>query len=42
MHAHSLEFIHPVSKEKIKVEAEYPRDFAAMVQILNKYNKIYQ
>jgi 23S rRNA pseudouridine955/2504/2580 synthase len=42
MHAFSLEFIHPVSKEPIKVEAEYPRDFAAMVQILNKYNKIYQ
>lgn len=42
MHAHSLEFIHPESKETLKVEAEYPRDFAAMVQILNKYNKIYQ
>lgn len=42
MHAHSLEFIHPKTKKSIKIEAEYPRDFAAMIQILNKYNKIYQ
>ncbi len=37
MHAHSLQFIHPISGEKMKFEAEYPKDFKALIEVLNKY-----
>lgn len=42
MHAYSLQFIHPRTNENIKLATDYHRDFAAMLQILSKYNKIYQ
>jgi RluA family pseudouridine synthase len=42
MHAFSMRFVHPRTNEEIYVVAEYHRDFAAMVQLLSKYNKIYQ
>lgn len=42
MHAYSLRFFHPVTNEQIYITADYHRDFAAMLQILGKYNKIYQ
>lgn len=37
MHAYSLQFIHPISGEKIIFEAEYPKDFKALIEVLNKY-----
>lgn len=42
MHAYSLKFIHPRTNKNMYITAEYHRDFAAMLQILGKYNKIYQ
>lgn len=42
MHAYSIKFEHPITKETIYLTADYHRDFAAMLQLLQKYNKIYQ
>jgi len=42
MHAYSMNFIHPRTNEQMDISAEYHRDFAAMLQLLDKYNKIYQ
>lgn len=37
MHAYSLQFKHPVSGETVQYEAEYPKDFRALIEVLNKY-----
>jgi RluA family pseudouridine synthase len=42
MHAYSMRFIHPRTNKELYLVSEYHRDFAAMVQLLSKYNKIYQ
>ncbi len=42
MHAYSMKFIHPRTNNEVYIKADYHRDFAAMVQLLGKYNKIYQ
>ncbi|OGU57529.1 MAG: hypothetical protein A2X64_04690 [Ignavibacteria bacterium GWF2_33_9] len=38
MHARSLEFKHPISDENISLKAEYPKDFSALVNVLQKYS----
>jgi 23S rRNA-/tRNA-specific pseudouridylate synthase len=38
MHAYSIEFIHPSTKELLHLTAEYPRDFSALIQVLEKYS----
>lgn len=38
MHAFSLKFIHPMTKKEIEIEAQYPKDFKALIQILGKYS----
>jgi len=40
MHAFSLEFNHPLNNEVIKIEASYPKDFKALLQVLEKYGAI--
>jgi RluA family pseudouridine synthase len=42
MHSYSLRFTHPRTNEQTYLSAPYHRDFSAMLQILSKYNKIYQ
>lgn len=37
MHAYSLTFVHPVTKEEMTFTAEYPKDFSVLLKILNKY-----
>ena len=36
LHAKSLGFIHPKSKNEVFFEAKRPRDFDALIKILNK------
>ncbi|HOV91908.1 MAG TPA: RluA family pseudouridine synthase [Candidatus Kapabacteria bacterium] len=38
MHSYSIEFIHPENKEQLQFVAKYPKDFAALLQILEKYS----
>jgi len=40
MHSKLLGFIHPVTNEPMEFETEYPKDFAALLQILEKYSYI--
>jgi 23S rRNA pseudouridine1911/1915/1917 synthase len=40
MHAHSIQFPLPKSGEIATFTAEYPKDFAALVQVLGKYSQI--
>lgn len=40
MHAYSIEFRHPRTGIIIKCSAEYPKDFKALLQTLNKYSEI--
>lgn len=37
LHSHSIEFVHPTSKELIKMEADLPRD---LIECLKKYEEI--
>jgi len=37
LHSHALEFDHPTTGERTRVEAPYHRDFAAALQVLRKY-----
>lgn len=37
LHAYSLKFIHPESAKEVEFIAEYPKDFAATIQVLEKY-----
>jgi 23S rRNA-/tRNA-specific pseudouridylate synthase len=39
MHAYSIEFTHPATKQKMLLQAEYPKDFSATLQILRKYSQ---
>lgn len=39
MHAFSLTIQHPTTNEEMLFEADYPKDFAAMLQVLRKYGK---
>ncbi|UTC62195.1 RluA family pseudouridine synthase [Treponema sp. OMZ 787] len=36
LHAHSLKFFHPISREKIEVSADYPKDMAGLINQLSK------
>lgn len=38
MHAKELAFKHPHTKEDMSFETDYPKDFAALLQVLNKYS----
>lgn len=38
MHAYSLTFLHPATGEPVGVVADYPKDFRAMLSILEKYS----
>ncbi len=40
MHARSLKFNHPETSEQLEFQAEYPKDFAAVLQVLRKYASI--
>ena len=40
LHAHQLQFQHPVTGESLTVKAPYPRDFAAVVRMLHKYSAV--
>jgi RluA family pseudouridine synthase len=40
MHAYELAFLHPVNDEEMQFTAEYPKDFSALLQVLNKYASI--
>ncbi len=37
MHSHYLEFTHPTTKQRLSFNADYQKDFAALLQILRKY-----
>jgi RluA family pseudouridine synthase len=39
MHAFSIGFKHPETKEEMSFEAPYPKDFAALLQAMGKYSK---
>ena len=36
LHAHRLEFVHPVSREEMAFEAEIPEDIACLIEVLRK------
>lgn len=40
LHAHSLEVLHPQTKESLYVEAPYFKDFRAVLNQLNKWNAL--
>ena len=40
MHAHSIAFIHPSSKEKVCFKTEYPKDIQALIKVLRKYSSM--
>lgn len=40
MHAYSLEFIHPKTKELVKFTANYPKDFSVFITLMQKYSKV--
>ena len=37
MHAYSLTFVHPKTKEEMTFCADYPKDFSVLLKVLNKY-----
>ncbi len=37
LHAHKLKFLHPRTAQEIDIIADYPKDFRALLQILEKY-----
>lgn len=37
MHAYSLKFKHPITGDTVGYTADYPKDFGALVEVLNKY-----
>lgn len=37
LHAYSIKFIHPKTKNEVEFVAEYPKDFRATIQVLEKY-----
>jgi RluA family pseudouridine synthase len=42
LHAHHLDFSHPLTNEAVSFEAPLPRDFAATLQVLRKYAAPYE
>lgn len=38
LHAQQIRFIHPTTEKKMMVTAEYPKSFAALLQVLRKYS----
>ena len=38
MHSKTIKFLHPVSGIEMYFEADYPKDFEALIEILNKYS----
>lgn len=40
MHAHSLGFVHPSTNIHVNYDAPYPKDFKALLQVLEKYSSI--
>lgn len=38
MHSHMMAFAHPDSGDYVEFTADYPKDFAALIQLLNKYS----
>ncbi len=40
MHAKSVGFVHPASKENIELSAEFPKDFRVLIELLRRYAKI--
>ena len=38
LHAYSLKFIHPATEKEVEFTAEYPKDLAATIQVLEKYS----
>ncbi len=40
MHAYSADFAQPTTGERIKVVADYPKDFAALISVLRKYSTL--
>lgn len=41
LHSTSIAITHPVSEERVSFTAPYPRDFAALIQVLTKYSAPY-
>jgi 23S rRNA pseudouridine1911/1915/1917 synthase len=39
LHAHYLSLVHPITKEKISIESELPKDMRAVLNQLRKWNK---
>jgi len=35
LHAKSLEFVHPVTKQPIKIEADLPSEFLRMMELMH-------
>lgn len=42
MHADSIGFKHPADEREVSFTAEYPKDFAALLQVLRKYGGVKQ
>lgn len=40
MHSFSIEFMHPTSGESVKFQAEYPKDFTVLLNVLRKYSSL--
>lgn len=40
MHSYSLGFIHPQTGERLHFEADYPKDYRVLLQVLRKYSSI--
>jgi RluA family pseudouridine synthase len=38
MHAFSLKFVHPETNEEVLIEAPYPKDFRALVKVLDNHD----
>ncbi|TAL71089.1 MAG: RluA family pseudouridine synthase [Bacteroidetes bacterium] len=40
MHAKLITFLHPEFNEKVSYDADYPKDFSALLEVLKKYSNI--
>ena len=41
LHSHTISLDHPTTGERVTYSADYPRDFAALIQVLTKYSAPY-
>lgn len=39
MHSRELSFVHPMTSEEMKFIADYPKDFSALIKVLQKYSR---